>query len=281
VMALKKKQKRDTMPGIIHLKRKLALIPVSQLLAKTDKSAKLFCEELKTRGYACLKTDCPDIKKISEDLTSSALAYLSQSLLIKEQNKSPLLNANVGYVHIPDIREYIKLRPSDPLSLWPQYPDSFEKSFLQFHKEYSKIAIRCFNILSDWVDYDEPIPVRYIKQGNTEELSKLLEQRSSLSMIKYYPLEKDTEVCDEHTDTGVMTFITRTHRPALEIWDRSEKKYVKIEELLDEGDIVVFISEKVPLFSGSMRMKPTRHRVRMSAGPERLSIAYLLDTSMI
>jgi len=172
------------------------------------------------------------------------------------------------------------LRPSDPLSLWPQYPDTFEKSFLQFHKEYSKIAIKCFNILSEWVD-DEPNPVRYIKQGDSEKLSILLEERSSLSMIRYYPIENDTEVCDEHTDTGVMTFITRTHRPALELWDRSEKKYVKIEELLDEGDIVVFISEKVPLLSGSMRLKPTRHRVRMASGPERLSIAYLLDTSLI
>jgi len=276
-----KKLMRDAIEGTTMLEKYPHLLPLSQILAKNGKESELFCDELKNRGYACLKNDCPEIKNTSDDLTVSALDYLNQPLSIKEKNISPIENSNVGYVHIPGVREYMKLHPLSSESLWPEHPDTFKTTFSQFHKSYTQIALTCFHILANWIDYEEPKPIKYIPDAENEGITKRLSERSSLSMIKYYPLEKDTEVCDEHTDTGVMTFITRTQRPSLEVWDRSEKKYIKIEELLDIGDIVVFISEKVPLFSGSMRIKPTLHRVRMSSGPERLSIAYLLDTSTV
>lgn len=169
------------------------------------------------------------------------------------------------------------MRPIDADHLWPNKPDNFKDAFTEFHKLYTKIAKNCFVFLSEWVDYDEPDPVRFIRSDDTAAICEVIEERSSLSMIKYFSVEKTTEVCDEHTDTGILTFITRTHRPSLEIWDRSENQYVKIEELLEIGDIVVFVSEKVPLFSGSMNFRAAFHRVRMTEGPVRLSIAYLLD----
>jgi hypothetical protein len=265
--------------GTTHLKRNLNLIPASQILSKYPNGIQMFCDELKSRSYACIKVDVPEIKNASDRLTEVGLEYLNQELQIKERNIDPA-SGNVGYVNIPEIREYIKLRLKDPDHLWPQYPDNFKDIFYEFHKQYTKIAKNCFVFLSESVNAEEPHSKRLIRQDDTEAISEVIEERSSLSMIKYYPVEKTTEVCDEHTDTGILTFITRTHRPSLEIWDRSENEYIQIEELLDRGDIVVFVSEKVPLFSGSMDFRPAFHRVRMPAGPVRLSIAYLLDVCL-
>jgi len=86
-------------------------------------------------------------------------------------------------------------------------------------------------------------------------------------------------VCGEHQDTGILTFITRTRIPSLEIWDKQEQKYAKIEELLQEGDVIAFVGEKIPLFSCSNKFTATPHRVRMGPGGERMSIAFLLDVA--
>jgi len=271
------KAQRNSMEGTTQLKKLPYSIKLDDLLSNRKVAVYQFMEDLKNRSYSCIKVDS-SLREVSENLTQAALEYLSQDMDIKIKNKDPLGN-NIGFIEIANIREYIKLRPKDLPHLWPQHPIHFKKAFDVFHEKYSRISLKCFEILSEWVDVDEPEPQRYIRKEDHDIISQVLEERSSLSMIKYFPLKEPTEVCDEHTDTGILTFITRTHRPALEIWDRSEKKYVKIEEILDVGDIVVFVGEKVPLFSCSMRIPAAFHRVRMNEGPERLSIAYLLDVA--
>jgi len=271
------KAQRAAMEGTTKLNKPPYKIKLEDLLSERKFAVYQFMEDFKNRNYACLKVDSL-VFEISENLTQAALQYLHQDMDIKDKNKDPQGN-NFGYVDIPGIREYIKLRPKDPPDWWPQHPSHFESAFTAFHEKYSQISLKCFKILSEWVDVDEPEPQRLIRKEDYEIISKVLPERSSVSMIKYHQLKDPLEVCDEHCDTGILTFITRTHHPALEIWDRSEKKYVKIEELLEVGDIVVFVGEKVPLFSCSMRFPAAHHRVRMAEGSERLSIAYLLDVA--
>eukprot|EP01124_Arcella_intermedia_P000364 TRINITY_DN10182_c0_g1_i1.p1 TRINITY_DN10182_c0_g1~~TRINITY_DN10182_c0_g1_i1.p1 ORF type:complete len:328 (+),score=74.89 TRINITY_DN10182_c0_g1_i1:31-1014(+) len=252
-------------------------IDMERFLQQNPADLDQFTEDLKNRSYACFKVGS-DVKRLSRELTEVALQYFSQPKDTKELNKDPLAN-NIGFVEIPGIREYIKLRTNSPDGLWPQYPSDFKKKFIDFHHKYSQIGLVAFSALSNWIDPEEPEPQTYIRKDDSEIISKVLEERSTLSMINYYPLTEPKEVCDEHTDTGILTIITRTSRPSLEIWDRQEGEYIKVEELLEEGDIVMFVSEKVPLFSCSMRIPAAHHRVNMSEGPTRLSIAYLLDVS--
>jgi len=186
-------------------------------------------------------------------------------------------NNNIGYVSIGDIREYIKLRSTDPEELWPTHPENFKEIFDNFNEIYSKFAFATFEALASSIDLEDGLPL--IALDDYTEIKKFLAEKSSISMIKYNALEKECEVCDEHTDTGILTFITRTNRPGLEIWDKHENKYLKIEEFLEMGDILVFLSEKTPLFSGSRKFLATPHRVRLPEGPQRMSIAYLLDVA--
>jgi len=204
-------------------------------------------------------------------LTEVTFQFLSQDLDIKKKNMEKDGN-NLGFVHIPRVREYIKLRPSDPDELWPSYPTDFKDTYNAFFSKYSEIAFSSFDILVEYVEQNSTEPL--INPVHVSAIKQFLSEKSSVSMIKYFELKEATEVCAEHTDTGILTFITRTHRPSLEIWDKHEQKYIKIEELLEVGDIILFVSEKIPLFSCSDKLTAAPHRVRMGPGTERVSIAF-------
>jgi len=216
--------------------------------------------------------------EVSQKLSQVALEFLSQELATKKENTDPN-NNNLGFVHIPTVREYIKLRPTDPDNFWPKHPIEFKPTFSAFFTLYSKLAFTVFDMLAHYVDPTDKIKSQLIAENDYKAIEEFLPSKSSVSMIKYFALQEAKEVCNEHTDTGILTFITRTNRPSLEIWDRSIHKYVKIEELVEVGDIVVFVGEKVPLFSQNAAWVATPHRVRMPVGPERLSTAFLLDVA--
>jgi len=249
---------------------------LDDILAKKKTILNSMCETLKKRGFICIKTK-PTFLDASEKLRQVAMEYLSQDLTIKLNNMDPDKN-NIGYVHIPGTREYIKLRPNDPEQLWPSSPE-FRSAFQNFFNLYSQLAFTVFDILSHYADPTEPSKKQLIVESDYKAIEEFLPTKSSVSMIKYFTLQQPKEVCEEHTDTGILTFITRTHRPSLEIWDASINKYIRIEELVELGDIIAFTGEKVPLFSQAVSWRGTPHRVRMPAGPERMSIAFLLDVA--
>jgi len=269
------KKERQTMEAVTNVK--ISSILANDLINRKKSVASKFCDELRLKGYACLKVD-PATVQISENMTKAALEYLNQSIEVKNNNLEQDRN-NIGFVQIPKVREYIKLRPQDSPELWPQHPPNFGEVYSKFFEWYSSLAIACFEQLAQWVDEKEKFPRPLIREDDREAIREFLNEKSSISMIKYYPLDEPKEVCDEHTDTGILTFITRTHRPGLEMWDKSIQKFIKIEELTKVGDIIVFVGEKVPLFSRSLKFCATPHRVRLPPGPERLSIAFLLDVA--
>jgi len=193
---------------------------------------------------------------------------------------------NVGYVHIPSVREYIKLRPTDDEHYWPKSAD-FKDAFHKMFKAYSIVAFKAFKILSE---AERPISTFYenlhadldqlISKESYSAICEWIERKSSISAIHYYPTDL-SETCEEHTDTGILTFITRTEVPGLEIYDRSVNQYVKVEQLMEDNDLVVFMGEKVPLFSCSESYPATYHRVRIPPclQKHRYSFAFLLDVA--
>jgi len=216
-----------------------------------------------------------------------AQEYLEQPDQGKEQNKDPDHN-NLGYVKISAIREYIKLRQTDPEQYWPTDNEHFQRSelfkncFDNFFNGYLSLALTSFEILSQYPTIDPKTKEQtdLISPEKYKAIYEWLAPKSSISGILYYPVDKLVEVCDEHTDTGVLTFITRTSLPSLEMWDRHLEHYVKIEEVANEGDVIIFPGEKIPMFAAPCKLfRATPHRVRMPAGGSRISLAFLLDVA--
>jgi isopenicillin N synthase-like dioxygenase len=70
-----------------------------------------------------------------------------------------------------------------------------------------------------------------------------------VSLIHYFPQDFENSLaCDEHRDSGLLTAIVKTGVPSLQVWDKHHKKYLKIEEMVQDDEMIVFMGEKVPLF---------------------------------
>jgi len=199
----------------------------------------------------------------------------------KIKNKDEM-KQNIGYIHITGIREYIKLRPSDEENYWPRKPEGFRAIFDNFFISYKNIANTCLEILSNFVEEGRHNPKKLplIDKEKLEAIQEFLDSKSSVSMIHYFQnKENETCACGEHTDTGILTLLMHTQVPSLEIWDKSLEKFVKIEELTESTDLILFMGEKIPMFTGSKKFIATPHRVIMPPGKERISLALLLDVA--
>ena len=91
--------------------------------------------------------------------------------------------------------------------------------------------------------------------------------------------DNECDVCSEHYDTGILTFAFASASPGLEFFDKHSKKWVKIEEMVEEKDIVCFLSRKFELFSKSKDYPSLLHRVIVPPKCERYSIVFLLDVA--
>jgi len=249
-------------------------VKVEELLAKNKDAQRCLYKNLAEHGYCPIKVN-ESIKMKSSKLSEVAFEYFTQESDIKNLNLEKDKN-NIGYVLIPGVREYMKLRPTDPTELWPSHPLDFKLAFDNFFETYAQIAFTSFYLIAEYQAEDnQPL----ITPDRVKIIEEFLHEKSSVSMIKYFTLNEPKEVCSLHTDTGILTFITRTSRPSLEIYDKGLKEFIKVEEFLEEGDVIVFVGEKVPLFACSEKLTSTPHRVNMQAGGERMSIAFLLDVA--
>jgi len=63
-------------------------------------------------------------------------------------------------------------------------------------------------------------------------------------------------------DTGLLTVIACSKVPGLQIYDRMLGCYVDVEPMgRPWKDLIVFMGEKIPLFSASSLFPATKHRV--------------------
>jgi len=119
---------------------------------------------------------------------------------------------------------------------------------------------------------------RLIPEESVSAVSEFLYPKSSFSAIHYWP-SLSIEACEEHTDTGILTFLTHSNVPGLEVYDLLMEKYVKIDCLLQKNEVAVIIGEKVPLFSYTDVFQATHHRVRNAPNVHRYSLPFLLDVA--
>jgi len=267
---------RDGMPAITELQLPTK-IPLSELMTESAEVQKTFCLSIKQRGYALINVDVEETRNAFKEFERSLEEYFLQPADVKALNLDEDKN-NLGYVTCGSIREYIKLRPTDTENLWPTM-ESFKPAYSAMFSQYLEMAFTAFKLLATYMDKEDAKQSTLIPPESYDAITEFLRIKSSLSGIRYYKQEPNTEVCDEHTDTGILTFITKTQIPSLEMWDRTVNKYVKLEELVGEGDVIIFPGEKIPLFSQSKQWLATPHRVRNPTGEERTSIAFLLDVA--
>jgi len=270
-------KQRQTMVGTTDV----TLPPTIQAQDIVDGQAKAreeFCLSLKERGYALLRGN-KETLETSEALEQKSLEFFKLANDEKMKN-GDAMNNNVGYVLITGVREYIKLRPFDPPELWPQAPADFKTAYDSFFASHSKVAFSCFETLAHYIDQSDPTKKPLLNKDEIEAIQEFITSKSSVSMIHYFAHKFESAcVCSEHKDTGLLTFIIRTKFPALEMWDKSVHKYVKLEEMTEVGDLIVFMGEKIPLFSTSKIFLATPHRVNMGPDKDRLSMAFLLDVA--
>jgi len=158
------------------------LVHASDIINKTKQSQYQLYYNLKTRGYCPIKVN-PSVVAISEKLSEVAFQFLGQDLEIKKIHTEKDGN-NLGFIHIPNVREYIKLRPFDPEELWPTYPPDFKESFNAFFEAYSKIAFNSFDLVAEYVEEGSRDPL--IKPDHVLAVKDFINEKSSISMIKYF-----------------------------------------------------------------------------------------------
>jgi len=224
--------------------------------------------------------------------------------------------ANLGYVSVK-VREYIKLRLSDPAELWPTQPDDFTDTFKNVFNKMKELTWCVFL----GVAADGEGNSRLLEEESVAAIRSFIDAKSSLSIIHYFKTEnkeekeeeekekgneegtseklqsKDGEgrydVCGLHRDSGILTCAVSSSVQGLEMFDFKLNGWVKIEELVkklgrssdkkeEEESIylVMFIGEKIPLYSGHVtRYSATPHRVILNSNTERSSIVFLLDVA--
>jgi len=195
----------------------------------------------------------------------------------------------MGYFDIPGLRQYIKLRMSgDRKGQWPALPADYKQIFENAYSVLERTAWDLFAGLCHFTKTNALLDIM-------NEVEECTHEMSSLSVIHYYRSKVDEEstnaglrdVCDEHTDTGILTLILCSQESGLQVWDRKNGKWLEIEDELikkfklskDEHLVICILGEKIGMFTGSKQLSSTLHRVMVAPNVERYSMLYFMDTS--
>jgi len=255
-------------------------IKVVDLMTEEASAQRTLTECLRDFGYALLTLEGSNnpsefvecVTKINHDREG----YFGQPSDVKTLNKDTD-GVNIGYINITGVREYIKLRASDEEKLWPKNPPTFKQNWLNLFNLLKPIAWKCFLSVAK---FDAPE-----NKLRDPEMVKAVEEfvdiKSSISLIHYYPVISEDKkcVCAAHEDTGLLTFGVVSDDPGLVIWDRVKGDWVEIEKEAKKNEIICFVGQKIPLFSGSSIWPATTHKVIVPVNVERSSLIFLLDVA--
>jgi len=234
-----------------------------------------------------------------DDMFEAGKNFLAQESKDKTSHLEPK-GENMGYVEVEGVREHIKLRINgDRKGAWPEAVPGFKDTYDTASNLLSSIA---WNVFIELTKYAELNPKAHFRELSAEVLRDLKEctsERSAIAVIHYYTPENSThdnattcklvDVCDEHTDTGILTLILCSEVAGLQVWDRKKKDWMEIENNLiekyksqypNQKFIMCILGEKAGLFTGSEALKPTLHRVMMKSTTERYSMLYFMDTAV-
>src|SRR3990167_6208783 len=265
-----------------------------------DKTAlNILAESLQQRSYAILRYN--DLDKIQEfhNLINSVNQFFCASPNEKQKLEK---ESNIGYVDIPEIREFLKFRTSEVVELEECIPN-----FVKGTDSLQTLANICWSCFSHLIS----VSATPISTEEQKDLKLCLEERASLSIIHYYPAgvnesTQDSEntaqipaeadktngvlhVCSKHQDTGLMTLVMTSGIPGLDVYDTLEKKWLKLEEMIQPFRdsprteiMVLMLGQKAPIFLGNEpSYQPTIHRVTLPKGVERNSFLYFMDTAKV
>lgn len=215
-----------------------------------------------------------EMRTAHDELVRAAADFFALPQEEKDKCRHPDAD-NMGYVLIRGVREFIKVRKTDPDHLWPPAAE-FRAAFGRFFELHLPVVVAALQQIAQ-----EPVAgARFIPPATMEALMEFLDAKSNVAVIRYFPVAEEVETCPEHIDSSILTLITRTNDPALRIVDQSVSREIEIEKEMKPGDLILFVSQKIPLYSQSQLLTPLKHRVVSTPSPHhRFSVALLLDVS--
>jgi len=275
-----------------------SFVDVHDIMSDNAEKQQYFCECLRNHGYALLTMENKGnsntninnkdnyATKIAADIAALCAdrnAYFNLPRDVKEMNKEDdgIVRYNLGYVSVEGVREYLKLRPNDPEKLWPKNPSTFAHNWHSLFDDLKEIGWKLFLQVAKYNDGSSGSNSKLSDAKTLQAIEEFVGAKSSMSLIHYYPVtNEDLQcVCEPHQDTGLITFGVCSEVPGLVIWDSVKQDWVEIEKHCKPGDLVVFVGQKVPLFSGSDIWHATEHKVVIAPGVERNSLVFLLDVA--
>eukprot|EP01087_Luapelamoeba_hula_P003204 TRINITY_DN1299_c1_g1_i1.p1 TRINITY_DN1299_c1_g1~~TRINITY_DN1299_c1_g1_i1.p1 ORF type:complete len:344 (-),score=57.51 TRINITY_DN1299_c1_g1_i1:1064-2095(-) len=294
----------------------LARIQTVEELQSTASVVGTTWQHFAQNGFAVFQLD-QDARQLLAQmpaLRSAVRHYFALKLQQKEELLQVFKGENRGYVLIPKLREYIKLRLEDVkerVSLAPgehEQKETFESVFTVMFEGFFQLlwsvylhlyhAERVKQLAVD--KHAQPL----LDESQLEDTRQCLYERSFVSMIHYFAgglledeIEPDTYstgggsadqrrcVCATHTDTGLLTGIMCASVTGLEVLYR-DTQWIPIEQVLHQLNdnssheyLVVIMGEKAPMFTASQHLKPTKHRVVIDPQQERESLLFFMDTA--
>jgi len=168
----------------------------------------------------------------------------------------------------------------DDTTKYPKVPPSLEASFRAAMDPLHKITWNVFQSVAKleigttgktWMD----------KQA-AEVFGRFVPEGSSFSVIKYWGSngkeEEEHELVGEHVDTGLMTVIRIAEEPGLRIYDQLHERWIEVEKLGQENDLVLFLGTKIQLLvDEAVPLTPTLHKVILPRNKERHAVLFFMD----
>lgn len=267
----------------------LSPISLSSIQNGSAESA-LMCQRMAENGFCVIAFDESENDTI-ENMLKSGSDFMKLDKETKNIYFDPK-NENLGYVDIEGTRDFIKLREGgDRQGQFPDQPQNFKASLLSTNTLFSRT---CWNIYLELLNNPSisPNSAKHFPEDIRTSLKECVDERASVSYIRYYlpstPQPAIRDVCDEHTDTGLLTLIMCSSVPGLQIWDRKNQKWSEAErEVIRKYKSAnplrplafCIMGEKITTFTDSKVLSPTLHRVMVENGVERSSLLYFMDTA--
>eukprot|EP01130_Rhizamoeba_saxonica_P011855 TRINITY_DN4942_c4_g2_i1.p1 TRINITY_DN4942_c4_g2~~TRINITY_DN4942_c4_g2_i1.p1 ORF type:complete len:300 (-),score=60.86 TRINITY_DN4942_c4_g2_i1:151-1011(-) len=234
-------------------------------------------QELGQEGFVILRLD--------DDLMNALLEFIEASQIFFEQTASekeaytvhdPLRGRlNQGYILVDRIKEFLKFKAGDEL---PDVPPHLADRFDQFIALIHPLAESILDLIAE-TETEEG--TKYMDETLYKQVKEMLPLKSAVAMISYYPRlppeerdQDDPPTYDEdglsipsqtHTDTGLITLISCSDVPGLQVEDRRTGEWIEVEKIADpRRDLFCILGNKIELFAQRQEdtlFKRTVHRV--------------------
>jgi len=278
-MFKKKKKSKD--------KRKFPTLPpkisfTEFITESSEEAADSFAQSMIDQGFVILTLDGGDAKEdIERYFAEGARFFGEQDFEEKEklEKKHELWSnrkANKGYIHVKDVKEYLKLSLVE--EEYPTHPDTLKPAFDKVFSSLNEIAKRGLGVLSTYKVDGTP----YIKEDIYAHLQRKVDEKSSISLIHYFAAAEDGTPSNEHVDTGLLTLIICAQVPGLQVKDRLTEQWLEVEKMVTPGvDMFIIMGKKMELLANVHNENPlfkaTFHQVALPNGTERSSLLFFLD----